>query len=345
MPSPKPPSPRHSRAIVTLAIGRAYASRFDALVRPSWAAYCAAHGCDLIAITQPLDASQRAQSRCPSWQKLLVLSQEWSRDYERIVWVDSDILINARSAPDISAGVPIERIGAVDQWGIPSRELFPRALERMYASWRAQWARFAENPTPTEYYRNRGLRADAGAGDPAAHARLAAHVVQAGVLVTSPAHHAELFEHVYATGEDAGGDVNNYEMPALSHAILTHDLQHWIDPRFNFCVAEASAIYAPELLHPLGPTAFAKRVARKIGRRLWPWAVLSRRQLAALLDLYQRSYFLHFSGTGELMAPFHAALRDVAGADLARGEDPARSDDPAQGDDPARGDDRARGES
>jgi hypothetical protein len=82
------------KAIVTLIIGSKYADPWARNVSMGWKAYCERHGYDLVAIQQPLDFSGRARRRSPSWQKCFILSQPWSSNYGRIVWVDSDVAIN-----------------------------------------------------------------------------------------------------------------------------------------------------------------------------------------------------------------------------------------------------------
>src|SRR5437016_12929944 len=86
-------------ALVTLAIGEHYLSNWQKYCAADWQAYAAKHGYDLIVITEPLDRSPRAMARSPAWQKCLVLSQEFARQYHQIVLLDSDIAINAATAP------------------------------------------------------------------------------------------------------------------------------------------------------------------------------------------------------------------------------------------------------
>jgi hypothetical protein len=49
----------------------------------------------------------------------LILEPSIAADYERVVWVDSDILINA-AAPCIAQSVPVEKVGAVDEFTFPT---------------------------------------------------------------------------------------------------------------------------------------------------------------------------------------------------------------------------------
>lgn len=72
-------------ALVTIAIGGKYEGIFRRLCHGGWKAYAEAIGSDLIVITEPLDHSERARSRSPAWQKLLVFSQP------RLLKYDSEI--------------------------------------------------------------------------------------------------------------------------------------------------------------------------------------------------------------------------------------------------------------
>lgn len=257
-------------AIVTLAIGADYAERFERDCRANWTAYAIRHGFDLIVITDPLDSSERARNRSPAWQKCLVLGARDVADYDRVVWVDSDICINP-AAPSILDGVPPERIGAIDEHRFPTPEARQAILDvivsvapesgeadkRFWQAWR----------DPGTWHRYVGLPSGQS------------HIVQTGVLVLSPRHHRALLEHVYRTYEDQGGKTFNYEMRPLSHEIQAHGLHHWIDPRFN-------ALLWWLFLHQNPGTDDLPRFVR---------------------ENYRRSFFLHFAGCAHLMPLVHSA--------------------------------------
>lgn len=213
------------RAIVTLAIGDDYAATWRELCEPSWRAYADRHGYDLVCITEPLDDSQRARDRSPSWQKLLVLEQPFARDYERIVWVDADIVFSD-GAPDIAAGVPQEKVGAVDEFDAPTPQVRQKVYGRMLQG---------------DYYAEAGLDREWD------------QVVQGGVLVLSPEHHTEVLRRVYDDHEDLG---LNYEMRPLSYELLSEDRVHWLDPRFNRLWEVQRAYRHPQLIdYPGHPRA------------------------------------------------------------------------------------------
>src|SRR5262249_51582240 len=97
-------------AIATLYIGDKYRAMWERYCRASWHHYAKQHGYDLIPFHQPLDTSPRGTSRSPAWQKCLIL--EALKQYERIVWLDADIVINPQS-PSIVENVPIGKVGGV----------------------------------------------------------------------------------------------------------------------------------------------------------------------------------------------------------------------------------------
>jgi hypothetical protein len=253
-------------ALVTLALGPRYLARWRAYAEPAWRRYAARHGYDLICIDQPLDTSPRARGRSPAWQKLLVLEQPFAGRYERVVWVDADVVINP-AAPPVAAGIPVERVGAVDEFATPTPALYRRALLRLYTAWEARGVDFVRNETPADYYRAYGL--------PARFEQ----VVQTGVLVLSPSHHRELLRSTYDRYEDRGPALN-YEMRPLSYELLDADRVEWLDPRFNVPWLVYAALNAPELLE------------RPRDARL---GVYVQRALAAV-------HFLHFSGDSDAIA-------------------------------------------
>ena len=124
-----------------LAIGDRYRSssgkNFAAAIGPQ---YADKHGYDLLCLDKPLDSSARAAARSPAWQKCLILSADFAKSYEQIVWVDSDILINKSCAPCIASSVPVENVGGVNLWSAPGVAEFQRALFRLNQIWRPRRA-------------------------------------------------------------------------------------------------------------------------------------------------------------------------------------------------------------
>jgi hypothetical protein len=256
-------------ALVTLAVGRDYDERFERLCRPNWTAYAERHGLDLLVFKHSLDESTRAQGRSPAWQKCLILGVPEIARYERVAWVDSDIIVNP-AGPSLFDAVPAERIGVTDEHAFPHPEIRQALLRKIIESvpdagemnkrfWRA-W----QNPSAWHEY----------SGLPGGQK----HIVQTGVMVLSPKHHRALLEHVYHAYEDRGSKAFNYEMRPLSHEIQKEGFPHFIDPRFN-----ALVWWLFLFLNPGGGTPTEEQMRD------------------FLKHIYERSHFLHFAGAAHLM--------------------------------------------
>jgi hypothetical protein len=248
----------------------------------NWREYADKHGYDLLCLDRPLDTSDRANKRSPSWQKCLILSQDFSQDYERIVWVDSDVLVNIKTAPSIVEDVPIDKVGAAElfcyskQAGSSGHE----AMDRMFDYWKQA----VINPRAEDYYTKYGLPNGFDT------------VVQAGVLVASPAHHRSIFEKVYYNYEEKGGPEWHYEMRPLSYELLKGDLVHWIDPRFNLLWLDEMFLHYPFLTNPRRSRGILAKIINKMGRL---GNGLSRDEIrhACVGVTFLNSYFLHFGGS------------------------------------------------
>src|SRR6266571_5654160 len=86
-------------AIVTLAIGDAYLNRWRAHCESGWSRYAERHGLELIVIDKPLDQTFRAAARSPAWQKCPVLRPDIAGSFDRIIWIDSDVLSSTIARP------------------------------------------------------------------------------------------------------------------------------------------------------------------------------------------------------------------------------------------------------
>jgi hypothetical protein len=280
----------HSKAIVTLAIGKRYKKNWERLCRSNWQRYAEKHGYDLICIDQPLDLSERAQNRSPAWQKCLVLSQEFSGQYEQIAWVDSDILINYSIAPCIFKETPVEKVGAVADWASPLPQLFLQTMQRRNEYFDYVGIDFVDDPAPEYYYKNYGL--------PAVH-----EIVHTGVMIFSPQHHRELLEQVYYGYEDKGSAEWNYEARPLSWELIKADCVHWIDHRFNLIWIEYLCLHYPFLLKKKAPKPlrqFQEKLQRASGDLDLPVRPSLRKRCADAAFL--NSFFLHFAGCGQDMS-------------------------------------------
>lgn len=280
----------NTKAIVTLAIGDTYRQNFEQHCRSGWRKYAQKHGYDVIVLDHVLDDSERARKRSPAWQKCLVLALPEVCRYERVVWMDSDILINDEISPCVCEGVPLEKVGAVDAYGTPSPELYRVNLQRKYDFWKAQGVPYIDNLTPQQYYSMYGL------------AETFDKVVQTGVLVLSPEHHRHILKHVYDSYEERGGGEWNYEMRPLSYEFMREQNVHWLDFRFNMPWSYDKWRHYPFLLDTLslfdnGGNALVEKFCRKFYYARFREKMLK----TCATTSFRNAYFLHFAGCANEM--------------------------------------------
>jgi hypothetical protein len=244
----------------------------------NWNEYARKYGYDILFLDRPLDVSERARKRSPAWQKCLVLSQDFSYNYERIVWVDVDILINPTNSPCIAENVPIDKVGAVNAWASPTSEFYKIALDRKQYLWKTN------DKNAMEYYTNWGLPNGFES------------VVQSGVMVLSPLHHQQILERVYFTYEDRGHPKWNYEMRPLSYELIKDDNIYWIDHRFNSIWPNHKYLYYPFLLDD---TNKRMNVWSKITNKFSVNLNVCRKNILrkCATSAYINSYFLHFAAS------------------------------------------------
>ncbi len=94
-------------AICTLVVGERFEKLFDELSARSWQRYCETHGYELFVFRKPFAT---LPGKSFAWQKLFLLDQPELQNFDKIVWVDADIIITA-AAPALE--VPMGKLGFV----------------------------------------------------------------------------------------------------------------------------------------------------------------------------------------------------------------------------------------
>jgi hypothetical protein len=229
-------------SVVTMAIGSEYQGAFERWYRPSWQDYCRRQGFDLHVIDQPIDKLVDLSRKSLHWQKLLIPSLPQFRDYERVIWVDADIVINSSIAPDITEGVSPKRIGVVDatRWMTTPDDIFNQYSRFLFLD--ALSLTFKDMPrvddcrtliadmTVADMYRLKGF-------DPPVD-----QYVNTGVLVCSPHHHADYLLDLYLRYES---DIWDFENTAVSWELISQNIVDFIDERFNVVWAWEAARHYP----------------------------------------------------------------------------------------------------
>jgi len=199
-------------AIVTLAVGDRYREIWQRLCLPTWSIYARRHGFDLCMIDRPIDDSEAARRRGLSWQKLLIGTVKSLQQYEHLIWIDADIVINPGDVPSILDGLKPGRIGAVRYHALLRHPLFSAA-----------YGRLCGGREPGEFcasiFRGYGFPGDS------------TEMLQGGVLAV-PAALLPFLESIYRRYEIAGHE-QYQEQPILSWELQNAGLIQLLDERFN----------------------------------------------------------------------------------------------------------------
>ena len=169
--------------LVTIAIGNKYLEEYMRLFYKSQRNYASKHGYDFKVITEFLDNTIKNRSTI-SFNKILVCNQEWSNNYDFIIFIDADILININSPPIHNYLDYGEKIGIIDEYSQPSLQ------KRLQIQTRMGWETSA-----SEYYKLCGLDINTQM------------VFNSGVLVMQPKVHNQFLVNIY----------NKYVLQSVGH--------------------------------------------------------------------------------------------------------------------------------
>lgn len=248
---------KNTKALFTLAIGEPYQRMWETYCRPNWEAYACRYGYDIVVVDQLIKHHEDATRRPPHWQKCFILSHPRAGDYEDVVYLDSDILINYRHAPCVVTANRPGYIGAVkfDHYLDDDLNAYLIAIRKsnfLTYNKRAAMRRADDRPAilpPADFSSYYGLYMPGQ--DESALPR-----VNSGLLVMKPAVHRERLETIYmqsfeeARDEWVNGDIE-IDQTFLTWKLLQAGLIHLLDERFNRIAAFEHAIHYPfTLIHP-----------------------------------------------------------------------------------------------
>ena len=198
--------------LVTIAIGEKYLEQYYNLFYESQKNYALKNNYDFKVITEFLDKKNQDKD-CISFNKILVCNQEWSNDYDFIIFVDADILININSPP-IHSHIDYEGfIGIIDEYSQPSNER--RLLIQKKMGWET---------SATDYYKLCGLDIQTDM------------VFNSGVLVLQPKKHSYFLQKIY--NKYVKQSKNHcrgfhFEQSCIGYEIQKNNLYKVIDNKFN----------------------------------------------------------------------------------------------------------------
>lgn len=198
--------------IATLAIGEEFQQRYKQLFEPSHARYAQRYNYDRRVITEFLDVNCR-DFRAVTFQKALVASQDWCSDYDYIVVLDGDVVVN-KCSPPIEYNCEFgDRIGVVSEFatdvesGFVFRHHVPCETAKKY------------------YKRSIGVDYDTE------------HLINTGVLVIQPKKHSEFLKNIYYKYlprlMEQPNDFYNYEQAVIGYELMRNDMCIFMSHSWN----------------------------------------------------------------------------------------------------------------
>jgi len=270
-------------ALVTIAIGDHHQREFETYALPSLRAYAQKHDYELIAITEPFAPIDPNSSKTIHWHKILLGQVPAIKAFDRVIWIDTDIVINSRLAPDITEDVPVEKIGIVELSDNPQIEAATETLNTLYnIVLREHFDDVHEFVKPDVKIKDQYKRADLTPTPD--------KFCNTGVFVFSPKHHNEFFAQTFLKYDK---NFDDFENTPLSFEIFSNNLNHGIDPRFNTLWSDELSLKYPFLARRDILEDFYYRVKnnKSINEGLYAqwytWCTNAS---------FQSAYFLHFSG-------------------------------------------------
>ena len=199
--------------MVTFAIGEKYQKEFQNF-KPSIEAYCKKYDWDFIEVKELFEIVE--DRRFIICQKLLIACQEWSKKYEAVVWVDSDMWITD-NCPEIPTPAP----GKI---GICIEQLMHHECLQVEVCNRRSWQTRAG-----DYYKNYGFEPDE-CPDWLMNAGLMAFRTDMDIRPL----YDEMVEMVRKIPECAeNGTLNHYEQPYLGWKLFKDNAYEIMDWRYN----------------------------------------------------------------------------------------------------------------
>ncbi len=275
---------KKTKAIVTITIGKEHTELFERYCMPTWKPYADKHGYDIIVIREPVKPELVTETKSIHWQKCFVLTHEDVKEYEDVVWIDTDILINYHRAPCIVSNNLSDKIGAVSLQMLSER-ISENTSGRFlpYKNYCINMFQTPENKAMLQnHFRKKKLDHHYFECNPLMG-------INTGVLVMKPTLHSDFMQNVFYKYQSVE-KTQDFEQGPIAVELINQNMVNYIDPGFN-------VIFYYHLVHHypfLWDSVIAKNV--KLREMLCSFCATTS---------YINSYFLHFAGEKVYM-PFIA---------------------------------------
>ena len=197
--------------LITICIGEKYLQQYNTLFRPSQEKYAKKCGYDFKVITDYIDGPKH--SHLISLNKILVCDYNWEKEYDFIIFIDADIIIN-ENAPAIHNEYTFgDKIGVVNQSQPTLQARIEGQIHKGY------------EVTAKDYYKLKS-----------GHIIDTDHIINTGVLVIQPKKHKVFLRKIFNTYFKK--QINNpagfhYEQSVIGYEIQKNNMHYFMDMKWN----------------------------------------------------------------------------------------------------------------
>lgn len=199
--------------LVTMAIGEKYLEEYTRLFRPSHEQYAKSCGYDFKVIEDYIDGTRRHADNI-SYQKALISTTEWSKEYDFVIYIDADILINVDAPPIHEFCLQTDKVCMVDEYSQPT------PAERLVIQKRNGW----ETSASAYYKLQAGVDLET------------TKVLNGGMYVFQPKLHSKFMQSIYDKYIDKQiGHPSGYhwEQSTIGYELQKNDMVHVLPNAFN----------------------------------------------------------------------------------------------------------------
>jgi hypothetical protein len=197
--------------LVTVCIGEHYIQQYNKLFKKFHENYAKKCGYDFHVITDYIENPKHPS--VISFNKILVCNYNWNVEYDYIIFIDADIIINNNSPPIHNYYDFGDKIGVVNQ---SQPNLEARILGQIHKGYEV---------TAKEYYKlksNHDIETD--------------HIINTGVLVIQPKKHKAFLENIF--NKYSNQQINNpvgfhFEQSAIGYELQINNMFFYMDMKWN----------------------------------------------------------------------------------------------------------------
>jgi hypothetical protein len=199
-------------AIFTICIGNSYIQQYESIFKPSVIKYCNKYNYDLHVITDYIGDQKYRNKSFISFMKMIIPYTEKAKEYDLIMVLDADVLINDNTPPFHTFDFG-DKIAVVDEYTQPSYE------ERLEIQRKNGWEVGAD-----QYYKLCGLNINTK------------HMINSGMFICKPSIHQDFFKNLVCKHIDKQYNHPrgfHYEQSVFGYELQTANLHFIIDNKWN----------------------------------------------------------------------------------------------------------------